>query len=145
MPINLTAEKLTAAVDLAGILGGGRRVCLTTHVNPDGDGLGSEVGLAHLLRANGVTVSIANPTPTAPRFEFLFRDLPGVDRSDQAVKELRRAASEPRSFGERIASQRRPPQTPRIFASSAATTAATARPTKYLPCPAMPLRAIRPA
>ena len=91
MPINLTAEKLTAAVDLAGILGGGRRVCLTTHVNPDGDGLGSEVGLAHLLRANGVTVSIANPTPTAPRFEFLFRDLPGVDRSDQAVKELRRA------------------------------------------------------
>jgi phosphoesterase RecJ-like protein len=91
MPITLTADKLTNAVGLAAILGGGRRVCLTTHVNPDGDGLGSEVGLAHLLRANGGTVIIANPTPTPPRFEFLFRDLPGVDKSDQAVKEIRRA------------------------------------------------------
>ncbi|MFN0180760.1 MAG: DHH family phosphoesterase [Gemmatimonadales bacterium] len=91
MPITLTADKLTNAVGLAAILGGGRRVCLTTHVNPDGDGLGSEVGLAHLVRANGGTVIIANPTPTPPRFEFLFRDLPGVDKSDQAVKEIRRA------------------------------------------------------
>jgi bifunctional oligoribonuclease and PAP phosphatase NrnA len=69
----------------------GRRVCLTTHVNPDGDGLGSEVGLVHLLRARGVTATIANPTFTPDRFDFLFRDLPGVDHSADAVKELRRA------------------------------------------------------
>lgn len=91
MPITLTADKLTAAKDLAGILEPGRRVCLTTHVNPDGDGLGSEVGLVHLLRAIGVTVTVANPTRTPPRFEFLFRDLPGVDKSGEAIKEIRRA------------------------------------------------------
>lgn len=91
MPITLTAEKLSGARDLAAILVPGSRVALTTHVNPDGDGLGSEVALAHLLRANGVQVAITNPTPTPPRFRFLFRDLPHLDRTPEAVKELRRA------------------------------------------------------
>lgn len=91
MPITLTAEKLTAARDLAGILAPGKRVCLTTHVNPDGDGLGSEVGLAHLLRQFGVTVTVANPTATPSRFGFLFEDLPGLDKTAEAVKEIRRA------------------------------------------------------
>lgn len=91
MPITLSAEKLTAAEALAEVLVPGRRVCLTTHVNPDGDGLGSEVGLAHLLRANGVDVAIANPTPTPARFDFLFRELPKVDRTAEAVKTLRSA------------------------------------------------------
>lgn len=69
----------------------GQRVCLTTHVNPDGDGLGSEVGLLHLLRARGVDALITNPSPTPDRYHFLFHDLPGADRSADAVKELRRA------------------------------------------------------
>lgn len=91
MPITLSADKLTAAAAFAELLVPGRRVCLTTHVNPDGDGLGSEVGLTHLLRAMGVEVLIANPTVTPSRFEFLFRDLPKVDRSAEAVKTLRSA------------------------------------------------------
>ncbi len=91
MPITLTADKLAAARDIAALLKPGTRVCLTTHVNPDGDGLGSEVGLVHLLKANGVAATIANPTPTPPRFDFLFRDLPNVDRSREAVKALRQA------------------------------------------------------
>src|SRR5690348_17045600 len=84
MPITLTAEKLGAAREFASRLAPGSRVVLTTHVNPDGDGLGSEVGLVHLLRARGLVATIANPTPTPPRFGFLFADLPGVDRSDEA-------------------------------------------------------------
>ena len=60
-------------------------------MNPDGDGLGSEVGLVHLLRAQGIDAVITNPTPTPPRFSFLFDDLPGIDRTPEAVKELRRA------------------------------------------------------
>lgn len=76
---------------MAALLVPGRRVCLTTHLNPDGDGLGSEVALAHLLRARGMTVSICNPSPTPDRFAFLFTDLPGVDRTPKAVVELRRA------------------------------------------------------
>ncbi len=91
MPLTLSPEKITAARALADLLVPGRRVVLTTHVNPDGDGLGSEVGLAHLLRGLGVDVSIANPTPTPDRFGFLFRDLPKVDRSAEAVKTLRAA------------------------------------------------------
>ncbi len=89
MPITLSADKLTAAAALAELFVPGRRVCLTTHVNPDGDGLGSEVGLAHLLRAIGVEVLIANPTVTPARFEFLLRGLSKVDRSAEAVKTLR--------------------------------------------------------
>jgi phosphoesterase RecJ-like protein len=60
-------------------------------VNPDGDGLGSEAGLAHLLRDRGIETVITNPTPTPPRFEFLFEDLPGVDCTREAIRELRRA------------------------------------------------------
>jgi phosphoesterase RecJ-like protein len=89
MPITLSADKLTAAEEFAGLFENGRRVALTTHVNPDGDGIGSEVALAHLLQQRGVDVVIANPTPTPARFQFLFDDLNGVDRSREAVKALR--------------------------------------------------------
>jgi phosphoesterase RecJ-like protein len=86
-----TAPATTAAQELAALLVPGRRICLTTHINPDGDGLGSEAALVHLLRARGVEVVVTNPSPTPDRFRFLFNDLPGVDRSRKAVVELRRA------------------------------------------------------
>src|SRR5215208_3567572 len=91
MPLSLSPEKAALAASFAHALRPGQRVCVTTHVNPDGDGLGSEVGLVHLLRAQGIEVIITNPSPTPPRFNFLFRDLPGVDKTGEAVKELRRA------------------------------------------------------
>ena len=81
MPITLSAEKLTAAQAFAELLVPGKRVVLTTHVNPDGDGLGSEAGLVLLLRELGVEALIANPTPTPSRFDFLFRDVPKADRT----------------------------------------------------------------
>jgi len=87
--ITLSADKLNAAEELASLLDPGRRVALTTHVHPDGDGLGSEVALAHLLRSRGLQVAIANPTLTPARFEFLFDGLGGIDRSRDAVKALR--------------------------------------------------------
>src|SRR5690348_672021 len=93
MPISLSPEKLAAGkAFIDGLqLRPGLRVCLTTHVNPDGDGLGSEVGLAVMLRALGVNVVITNPTPTPSRYDFLFEGLPGLDKTGEAVKELRRA------------------------------------------------------
>lgn len=91
MPLSLSPEKTAQAQAFATALRPGQRVCITTHVNPDGDGIGSEVGLVHLLRAQGVDAVITNPSPTPPRFSFLFEGLPGVDRSAEAVKELRRA------------------------------------------------------
>jgi bifunctional oligoribonuclease and PAP phosphatase NrnA len=91
MPFALSPEKAARAREFASTLKPGQRVCITTHVNPDGDGLGSEVGLVHLLRAQGIDAIITNPSPTPPRFSFLFEDLPDVDRSGEAVRELRRA------------------------------------------------------
>jgi phosphoesterase RecJ-like protein len=91
MPHTLAPDRIAAARDFGAAFAPGQRVCLTTHVNPDGDGLGSEAGLAHLLRARGVDAVVTNPTETPPRFEFLFSDLPGVDRTAEAIKELRRS------------------------------------------------------
>jgi phosphoesterase RecJ-like protein len=87
----LTPARIADAREFARFFEPGGRFCLITHVNPDGDGLGSEVGLAHLLRDRGINVVVTNPSPTPDRFHFLFRDLPGADRSAEAVKELRRA------------------------------------------------------
>ena len=91
MPISLTDDKLTAANELTAIFQEGQRVCLTTHVSPDGDGLGSEVGLLHLLRARGIDAVVTNPTPTPPRLQFIFDGLPDADKTGDAVQELRRA------------------------------------------------------
>ena len=90
MTSTLPSTTSAAAQQVSALVRSGR-LCLTTHVNPDGDGLGSEVALVHILRAQGVEAIITNPSPTPDRFAFLFADLPGVDRSGQGVKELRRA------------------------------------------------------
>lgn len=44
---------------------------LTTHVNPDGDGLGSEVALAEWLAAHGKKVQILNHSATPDFYRFL--------------------------------------------------------------------------
>ncbi|HEX3926963.1 MAG TPA: DHH family phosphoesterase [Gemmatimonadales bacterium] len=86
------ADTLSAAArELAALIVPGRHVCLTTHVNPDGDGLGSEVAMVHLLSALGARVSITNPTATPPRFGFLFDGVAHADQTAHAVKTLRRA------------------------------------------------------
>jgi phosphoesterase RecJ-like protein len=54
-----------------GLVEGARRVVLTTHVQPDGDGIGSEVALARWLTQQGKDVAILNPHPTQRRFRFL--------------------------------------------------------------------------
>lgn len=41
----------------------GARIVLTTHVHPDGDGVGSELGLARFLRDRGVAARIVNCDP----------------------------------------------------------------------------------
>jgi len=82
-------ERARAARDVAAALTGAQHVVLTTHVNADGDGVGSEIGLWHLLRARGVSVTIANPTRIPERFNFLIPE--GADASAHAVHEIERA------------------------------------------------------
>src|SRR3954463_10988440 len=47
------------------------RFLVTTHVRPDGDALGSEVGMAGLLRQKGKDVRVVNPSRPPPRYDFL--------------------------------------------------------------------------
>ncbi len=52
-------------------------IALACHVSPDGDALGSMLGLYHVLRADGRDVLASVPTPfvVAPH----YRELPGLD------------------------------------------------------------------
>jgi phosphoesterase RecJ-like protein len=57
-------------------LRGKRRFLLTGHENPDGDCLGAQAALWHLLQALGQTVHIVNPDPIGKTFDFLQRHTP---------------------------------------------------------------------
>ncbi len=61
------ASRREVAGAVAEALLGARRIAMTTHVNADGDGVGSEVAMVHLLTALGKEAWIANPTPVPPR------------------------------------------------------------------------------
>ncbi|HSJ65939.1 MAG TPA: bifunctional oligoribonuclease/PAP phosphatase NrnA [Gemmatimonadaceae bacterium] len=52
----------------------GMTVALSTHINADGDGCGSEAALARLLAQRGIRSRIVNPTPWPKMFEFLLGD-----------------------------------------------------------------------
>src|ERR1041385_7618768 len=82
-------ERAKAAREVAAALTSAGHVVLTTHVNADGDGVGSEIGLWHMLRARGTSVTIANPTRIPERFNFLIPA--GADASAHAVREIERA------------------------------------------------------
>lgn len=56
--------RLDAAADIA----------VTTHVNADGDGAGSQTALGGWLAARGKRVAITNPTPYPDRFRYLLPD-----------------------------------------------------------------------
>lgn len=87
----VSAARRRAAKELAAILEPGMRVALTTHVNADGDGSGSEVALWHLLAARKVRAAITNPTPFPGRYRFLLAGIEHADKSGEAVKHLQRA------------------------------------------------------
>jgi phosphoesterase RecJ-like protein len=56
---------------LSELVHAGQRFVLTSHVRPDADALGSELGMAGILEALGKTVMIANPDKTPPNLRFL--------------------------------------------------------------------------
>lgn len=56
---------------LADLIESHDRFLVTTHVRPDGDALGSEVGMVGLLRQKGKDVRVVNASRTPPRYDFL--------------------------------------------------------------------------
>lgn len=56
---------------VADIIKKANSVVLSTHREPDGDGLGSEMAMYHALKHAGKKVRILNLDPTPPRYSFL--------------------------------------------------------------------------
>jgi len=72
---------------LARELVAGRRVVLSTHMNADGDGCGSETALSRLLSQRGLESKIVNPTPWPSLFDFLLGDA-AVDATEKGAAAL---------------------------------------------------------
>ena len=53
------------------LIKGLQSIVLTTHINPDGDALGSEIGFAEWLLSIGKTVHIYNHSQTTENYHFL--------------------------------------------------------------------------
>jgi phosphoesterase RecJ-like protein len=62
----------------------GRPVAVIGHARPDGDCIGSQVGLARALAARGLAVTCVNSDPVPRRLEYLVRGVRFV-RTDEAV------------------------------------------------------------
>lgn len=67
-----------------------KKFVLTTHVNPDGDGLGSEVALAEWLTHQGVRADILNHSATPAMYQFLNRN--GLIRTFDASRDAHTVA-----------------------------------------------------
>lgn len=76
---------------VAAMLDAAEEIVLTTHVNADGDGAGSEAALAGWLAARGKRVAIVNPTPFPGLYRHLLTDPdqvgdPGSERAAWALQ-----------------------------------------------------------
>ena len=81
-------DRILAIRALASGLTSGMTVALSTHVNSDGDGCGSEAALSRLLVQRGIQCRIVNPTPWPTMFRFLLGG-PVQDYSDLGAAALR--------------------------------------------------------
>jgi phosphoesterase RecJ-like protein len=85
--LSISTERRASIQRIGRELRPGRRVALSTHVNADGDGCGSETGLARVLADRGMSVWIVNPTPWPDLFAFLLGD-DVADRSAEGAAAL---------------------------------------------------------
>lgn len=59
------------------------KICIFSHPNPDGDSIGSTIGLYHILIGLGKHVSPVLPGPLPRAYDFLLADIPvGVPPTD---------------------------------------------------------------
>jgi len=89
------AARREAIERIASALSSAKTAALSTHMNADGDGCGSQIALALLLAQRGITARIVNPTPWPHLFDFLLADSgvkddtakgpPGLKSSDALV------------------------------------------------------------
>src|SRR5262249_32903425 len=63
-----------AVLRLRPLLDSARTAALTTHVTPDGDGIGAEICLLGHLRSRGIDARIINTEPLPAKYRFLDPD-----------------------------------------------------------------------
>jgi phosphoesterase RecJ-like protein len=68
------AHRAAAVKQVKNAMLASRRAVLTTHLNADGDGAGSEAAIASWLRASGTEVWIINPTAFPGALRFLLEN-----------------------------------------------------------------------
>ena len=73
-PLHASEARQAAIHEWFAALRPGMTVALSTHINADGDGCGSETALARLLAQRGIRCRIVNPTPWPAMFGFLLGD-----------------------------------------------------------------------
>jgi phosphoesterase RecJ-like protein len=89
MKYSISPNRRPAIQELLEVVSGAQSVILTTHVNADGDGTGSQVAMASWLRAQGKEAWIINPTPFPKSFDFLLPDPAwSVDPGSNRAKEV---------------------------------------------------------
>ncbi len=86
--LSVPPQRREAIGRLAQEFSAGRSLALSTHINADGDGCGSETALARLLGQLGVRSRIVNPTPWPEMYRFLLGD-DVRDASDQGARALK--------------------------------------------------------
>ena len=85
--LSVPPKRRTAIERLAQEFSAGRSVAITTHINSDGDGCGSETALSRLLAQIGIQSKVVNPTPWPEMYRFLLgSDV--TDVSDRGSKAL---------------------------------------------------------
>lgn len=87
--LTVPTARRAAIARLAAELRPGMTVALSTHINADGDGCGSQTALARLLAQMGVRAIIVNPTPWPELFRWLLAD-DVEDHSAEGAKALGR-------------------------------------------------------
>lgn len=74
MSYRTPAHRAVAVNQVKNALVASRRAVLTTHLNADGDGAGSQAAIASWMRANGSEAWIVNPTTFPNNLRFLVED-----------------------------------------------------------------------
>lgn len=87
--LDVPAPRRAAIERIAAVLSSTSTVALSTHMNADGDGCGSEIALALLLAQKGITAKIVNPTPWPALFDFLLADSGVKDETGKGSSALK--------------------------------------------------------
>ncbi len=77
-----TGPSMPSLSDVGALLRSAKTVVLTTHVNPDGDGIGAQIALCAGLRRLGIKVLVCNPSAGPRRLRFLENRLPLLPQAE---------------------------------------------------------------